>query len=68
MSKVRWIHGETHTRCPMCGDESVKEQIVEAGFGLDGDVVVAARCSRCASITIDGGFNGHTRPDEAPVD
>src|SRR5580704_4658734 len=68
MNKVRWIHGETHTRCPMCGDESVKEQIVEACFGLGCDVVVAARCSRCASITIDGGFNGQTRPDDPAID
>ncbi len=54
MSDLRWISGETRARCAMCGDRSLKQQVLEYDLGRDDGMISAARCSQCASIVISG--------------
>ncbi len=54
MTDLRWISGETRARCAMCGDRSLKQQVLEYDLGHDDGMISAARCSQCASIVISG--------------
>jgi SAM-dependent methyltransferase len=68
MSVVRWVRGETNGPCAVCGDESVKERLLEATIGQALGAIVASRCMACASIVIEGELVEDTTPNDRAVD